>query len=210
MRNQLVSAAEKSAGEENSSPVLMPTMSKDMEEQFKLAHKVDDVVDRANRKICVILQRYNVDQQEGSFARIRLFARRKEVEKIQQFFCESFKLEKFIYLNDVMNSVRMKVLLINLFVMSYKSNFILSLVLIFPSIRARMKWNIGDNRNFCPKLNSKFGLYHIVLTTPKSSPEKFTVTVVQMQQLPHFEISDSKEEISCLKWTTFIGRRKSC
>ena len=30
----------------------MPTMSKDMDEQFKLAHKIFDIVDRANRKVC--------------------------------------------------------------------------------------------------------------------------------------------------------------
>ena len=32
-------------------------MSKGMDEELELAHKVVDVVDRANRKICVILLR---------------------------------------------------------------------------------------------------------------------------------------------------------
>ena len=31
-----------------------------------------------------------------------------------------------------------------------------------------------------------------------------------MQQLPEIETVDSKNEISCLKWTTYIGRRKIC
>ena len=31
-----------------------------------------------------------------------------------------------------------------------------------------------------------------------------------MQQLPDIEKTDSKEEISCLKWTIFNGRRKVC
>ena len=53
LRNQLVNATENFAGEENLTPVLIPTMSKDMDEQLKLAHKVVDVVDRANRKIGV-------------------------------------------------------------------------------------------------------------------------------------------------------------
>ena len=56
LRNQLVNAPENFDREENLTPVLIPTMSKDMDEQLKLAHKV---VDRANRKICVTLLRYN-------------------------------------------------------------------------------------------------------------------------------------------------------
>ena len=73
-----------------------------------------------------------------------------------------------------------------------------------------MSWNIGDNRNLFLKLKSKLGLYHVVITTPKTSPEKRTLTVVEMQQLPDIEKTDSKEEISCPKWTIYIGRRKVC
>ena len=50
LTNQLV-IAENLGREENLSPVLIPTKSKDMNEQFKLAHKVFDVVERPNRKI---------------------------------------------------------------------------------------------------------------------------------------------------------------
>ena len=57
LRNQLVNAAENFHREENLTPVLIPTMSKDMDEQLKLAHKVVDVVDRGNRTICVTLLR---------------------------------------------------------------------------------------------------------------------------------------------------------
>ena len=71
-----------------------------------------------------------------------------------------------------------------------------------------MSWNIGDNRNFFLKLKSKLGLYRVVHTTPKTSPEKFTLTVVEIQQLRDIEKTDSKEEISRLKWTIFNGRRK--
>ena len=52
------------------------------------------------------------------------------------------------------------------------------------------------------------GLYHVVLITLKCSPEKSTLTSVEMQQLPGIEKVDSKNEISCLKWTIYNGRRK--
>ena len=45
-----------------------------------------------------------------------------------------------------------------------------------------MSWNIGDKRNLFLKLKSKLGLYHVVLKTPKTSLEKTTLTVVEMQQ----------------------------
>ena len=54
-----------------------------------------------------------------------------------------------------------------------------------------MSWNIGDNRNLFLKLKPKLGLCHVVLTTPKTSPEKLTLTVVEMQQLPDIEKTDS-------------------
>ena len=73
-----------------------------------------------------------------------------------------------------------------------------------------MSWNIGDNRNLFLRLKSKLGIYHVVLTTSKTSPEKLTLTVVEMQQLPDIEKTDSKKEISCLKWTIYNGRRKVC
>ena len=50
-----------------------------------------------------------------------------------------------------------------------------------------MSWNIGDNRNLFLKVQSKLELFHVVLKTPKTSPEKLTLTVVEMQQLPDIE-----------------------
>ena len=73
-----------------------------------------------------------------------------------------------------------------------------------------MSWNIGDNSNLFLKLKLKLGLYHVVLTIPKTTPEKITLTVDEMQQLPDIEKTESKEEISCLKWTIYNGRRKVC
>ena len=58
-----------------------------------------------------------------------------------------------------------------------------------------MIWNIGDKRNLFLKLNSKLGLYPVVLTTPKTSAEKLTLTVVEMLQSPDIEKTDSKKNI---------------
>ena len=92
-RFQPVIAIEESAGhcsqnfgrEKNLTPVVKPTMSKDMDEQLNLAHKVVDVADGANRQICVTLLRYSVDKPESSHAQVQLFARQKEDEKFQRF-----------------------------------------------------------------------------------------------------------------------------
>ena len=72
-----------------------------------------------------------------------------------------------------------------------------------------MSWNIGDNRNLFLKLKTKLGLYHFELKS-KVSPEKITLTLVETQQLPDIEKSDSKDEFSCLEWTIYNGRRKVC
>ena len=70
-----------------------------------------------------------------------------------------------------------------------------------------MSWNIGDNRNLFLKLKPKKGLYHVEFKS-KDSPEKITLTLVKAQQIPDIEEVDSKDEISCLKWTIYNGRRK--
>ena len=57
-------------------------------------------------------------------------------------------------------------------------------------------------------LKSNFGLYHVELTIPKTSPEKLTLTVVEMQHLPDVEKTDSKKDISCLKWTYLMVGEK--
>ena len=72
-----------------------------------------------------------------------------------------------------------------------------------------MSWDIGDNRNLLLKLKTKLGLYHVELRI-KDSPEKITLTLVETQQLLDIEKADSKDEISCLKWTIYKGRRKVC
>ena len=54
------------------------------------------------------------------------------------------------------------------------------------------------------------GLYHVELKEPKCSPEKIRLTLVETQQLPDIEKDDSKDEISGLKRTIYISRRKLC
>ena len=72
-----------------------------------------------------------------------------------------------------------------------------------------MSLNIGDNRTLFLKLNTKLGLYHVERKN-KYSPEKITLTVVETQHLPDIEKFDSRDEISCLKWTIYNGSRKEC
>ena len=108
-RNQLV-AAENFLRKENLSPVLQSTLCKDMEEQLKLVHKVIDVVDRAKKLICVTLLRYKADNPDTSYAQVRLFGRKTEEEKFQQIVYVNYRLDEFIYLLDVMNSVYDKVI----------------------------------------------------------------------------------------------------
>ena len=108
-RNQLVVASDNFLREQNLSPVLQSTLSKDMEEQLKLVHKVIDVVDYPNRRICVTLLRYKADNPDNSYAQFRLFGRKKEEEKFQQSVYVNYKLDEFVYLLDVKNSVYDKV-----------------------------------------------------------------------------------------------------
>ena len=94
----------------------------------------------------------------------------------------------------------------NPFVKFHKKYFHRFTLYHYFSIRIRMIWNIGEGRNLFLKLKSKLGLYHLVLTTPKTFPEKLTLTVVEMQQLPDVEKTVSKEKVSRLIWTKFKGR----
>ena len=93
-RDQLVVAPDNFLREQNLAPVLQTTLSKDMEEQLKLVHKVIDVVDRPNRRICVTLLRYKVDNPETSYPQVRLFGRKKQEEKFQQIVYFNYKLDE--------------------------------------------------------------------------------------------------------------------
>ena len=109
LRNQLVIAAENLSREENSSPVKIPTLSKDTYGQLNRAHKVTNVMNLSNRNNCVTLLHYNADKPDNSYAQVRLIARKKEDEKFQQVVSVNYKLEEFIYLLDIMISVYDKI-----------------------------------------------------------------------------------------------------
>ena len=72
-----------------------------------------------------------------------------------------------------------------------------------------MSWNIGDNRNLFLKLKTKLVMYHVELRS-EDSAGKITLTLVETQHLPDNEEADSKDEIFCLKWAIYNGRRKVC
>ena len=184
--NQLVIAAENFGREENLSPVLTTTKSKDMVEHFKLNHKVVDVLYHPHRKISVTLLRYNVDKLEKSHCQIWLFATKEEDEKFQPIVYVNWKLEKFIYLFGVMNSVYD-----NAITESF-CNYLPSI--FYLSIRVRMGWSNGANRGLFLKLKSKLGFYYFVFTETPKPPEKFTLTLIEMQHVPDFEKSDSKKK----------------
>ena len=91
-------------------PVLRSTLSKDMEEQPRLVHKVIVVVDRSIGRIYVTLLRYKVDKPETFYVQVRLFRGKKGEEKFLQTVYVNYKLNDFVYLLAVMNSVYDKVI----------------------------------------------------------------------------------------------------
>ena len=109
-RNQIVVAADNFLKEQSLSPVLQSTLSKDMDEQLKLVHKMIVVVDRPKKRICMTLLRYKVDNPDTSYAQVRLFGRKTEEEKFQQIVYVNYKLDEFVNLLDVMNSVFHKII----------------------------------------------------------------------------------------------------
>ena len=175
-------------------------MSKEVDQQLKLAHKLNDLVDRANRKICVTLLRYNVNKPESKPNQLRFLTKKEEGEKFQQFVFVNFELEEYNYLLDVLDSLYGKYITIEsihkvslkLISISYSLSF------FYPS---QDELEFCVNRNLYVKLKSKLGFYHVVITTPKPFPEELTLTVVERQQLPDLENTDSKEDISCSKRT---------
>ena len=108
LKKQLTIATKNFGWEQNLSSLLIPTMSKHKNEQLKLAHKVIDIVDQAEIKICVTLLRYSLEKPESSFAQVQFSALKKVDEKFQQIIFVHYQLEEFISLLDVMKSVHEK------------------------------------------------------------------------------------------------------
>ena len=68
-----------------------------------------------------------------------------------------------------------------------------------------MSWNIGFSRNLVLKLQNKLGLFHIVL---QEKSQKFSLTVLESQNLPKLQDLDTESQISQFEWTLHYGRRK--
>ena len=109
-RTQLVVAVRDFSKEENLPTVQVKLLAKDMEEQLKFTHKVVDIVDRPHRKFRITMLRYNVEKPETSYVQVRLLGRRKDEEKFSQIVYVNYKIEEFIFLLDVINSVNDKVI----------------------------------------------------------------------------------------------------
>ena len=66
----------------------MPTMSKDMKEQFERAPKLVDFVDLSNKKNCVTratLLQYKVDKHDSYWGEVRLVLRKKDDDKMSMW-----------------------------------------------------------------------------------------------------------------------------
>ena len=68
-----------------------------------------------------------------------------------------------------------------------------------------MSWNIGFSRNLVLKLQNKLGLFRIVL---QEKTQKFSLTVLESQNLPKLQDLDTESQISQFEWTLHNGRRK--
>ena len=96
LKNRLVTEAESFKRDQKVSLAFIPIRSKVKDEQLKLAQKLVDVVDRADRKTCVTLLRYSLDQPESSYAQLDLFTRKRKDEMFHQIVYVTSKLEVFI------------------------------------------------------------------------------------------------------------------
>ena len=68
-----------------------------------------------------------------------------------------------------------------------------------------MSWNNGFSRNLVLKLQNKLGLFHIVL---QEKSQKFSLTVLESQNLPKLQNLETESQISQFEWTLHNGRRK--
>ena len=102
-----------------------------------------------------------------------------------------------------------KLLLIKPIVMSYNGICSYLLFINFTFKRVRTRGNIGNKKNLFLKLETKLGLFHVLLTTQKSSPEKLTLTVVEMQQLLNFDEIDSMKGSFLPKMDNILWQTKN-
>ena len=68
-----------------------------------------------------------------------------------------------------------------------------------------MSWNIGNSRNLYLNMKNKLGLYHVVLS---DQDQKFSLTILEAQNLPKLKNLDIDSQISSFEWTLHNGRRR--
>ena len=96
LRNQSVNAAENFGREKSLSPVLIPTMSRDRDEQLKLIHNNVDIVARHYSKIRVNLPLYHVNMPLSSYSQVRFFAKKKEDKNFHKVVYLKYNLTIFL------------------------------------------------------------------------------------------------------------------
>ena len=110
LRNRLDITTEKFSGKQNLSLVHIPTISKDMDDQLRLAQRVVDVVIVPREKYLWLCALKSGQAREFIFSS-QMNCKKKEEEKFQQTVCVKQKLDEFLCLRDVMNLYIIKCLL---------------------------------------------------------------------------------------------------
>ena len=97
LRTQLVNGAENFAIQGNLSSVLKPTLSKDMDEQLKLVHKMLTQKTEQTRRFLWLCCGTMWPSQRNHKLNSNYFARNKEDDKFQQFFYMRKESEELIF-----------------------------------------------------------------------------------------------------------------
>ena len=120
-------------------------------------------------------------------------------------------LDEFVYLLDVMSSVYAKVISKNPI-----CNFSLKVIATLYSnhsffvFESRWVGTLEVIENSFSSYKQIWDCIMLNLENPKLLPKKFTLTLLENQKMPDIEKADSKDEISCLKWTIYNDKRKVC
>ena len=135
---------------------------------------------------------------------------RNRTRKFQQNVDVNYKYEEFICLLDVLNSVYDKTFTYKLIcnvhqkVVAYIHSLSFSFLIHSGWVET---WEIIETYFSCWKQNWDFVMFYLQF---QKLLQIYTLTLVELQQLPDIEKSDLKEEVSCLKRTKYNGRRKVC
>ena len=81
---------------------------------------------------------------------------------------------------------------------------------LFYFFSSQVKLKPSRWKNLILNMKSNLGLSFVVLSYPRTSPAKFTLLVVEVQQSPNAKRTDTKAEVSRLKDTEYVNRSKLC